>query len=138
MYNASVAATLGKIYGTLIPHMRKLEATLGRPLTTPLSDRDSTLLMVYLLEKGLSASTTQTYLSGAQWLALSQGKHRPPSQLDLSKTILKGHENLKRNLIRAFEEHTHRPVSIPLLQLLKYVASSFWRQTRMTSNASGR
>ena len=64
MYNASVAAASGKIYGAVIPHMRKLEAILGRPLTTPLSDKDSTLLMVYLLEKGLRAGTTQTYLQG--------------------------------------------------------------------------
>ena len=97
MYNASVAAALGRTYGAVIPHMRKLEATLDRPLTTPLSDKESTLLMVYLLEKGLSAGTTQTYLSGARWLALSQGEHGPPNQSDLSKMILKGHGSFKRN-----------------------------------------
>ena len=35
IFNASIAAVSGKIYRAIIPHMRMLEATLDRPLTTP-------------------------------------------------------------------------------------------------------
>ena len=64
MYNASVAANSSKVYGAVIPHMRKLEAVLGRTFTWPLSEQDSTLLLVYLLSKGFSADTVRKTFQG--------------------------------------------------------------------------
>ena len=47
MYNVSVAANSSKVYGAVIPHMRKLKAVLGRTFTWPLSEQDLTLLLLY-------------------------------------------------------------------------------------------
>ena len=66
MYNASVAANLSRIYGSVIPIMRKLEAEQGRTFTWPLSEQDSILLLVHLLSKGLSVDTVWSYLLGTR------------------------------------------------------------------------
>ena len=127
MFNASLAASSRKVYGSVIPHMRKLETELSRTFTWPLSEQDSNLLLAHMLSKGLSPDIIRTYLLGAQQIALAEGVPSPPSQSDLFKTMLKGYENLTRNPIKAVAEATHRPVSIPFLRLLGHVANNFWK-----------
>ena len=128
MFNASLAASLSKAYESVIPHIRKLETELGRTFTWPLSEQDSNLLLVNLMSKGLKSNTVRSYLAGTRRLALAKGVPTPPNQSELPKTILKGYENLTRNPVKAVAEATHRPVSIPFLQLLGHVANSFWKR----------
>ena len=127
MFNASLAASSCKAYESVIPHIRKLENDLGRIFTWPLPEQDSNLLLVHLLSKGLKSNTVRSYLAGTRRLALAKGCPTPPQQSDLSKTILRGYENLSRNPIKAVAEATHRPVSIPFLRLLGHAANKFWK-----------
>ena len=127
MFNASLATSSSKSYGSVIPHIRELETELGRTFKWPLGEQDSNLLLVHLLSKGLQPSTIRSYLAGTRRLALSKGVSTPPQQSDLSKTILKGYENLMRNPVKAVAEATHRPVSIPFLRLLGHAANKYWK-----------
>ena len=77
------------------------------------------------MSKGLRSDTIQSYLAGTRQLALAKGVPTPPNQSDLSKTILKGYENLTKNLVKAVAEATHRPISTPFLRLLGHAANRF-------------
>ena len=127
MFNASLAASSSKSYESVLPHIKKLEAELGRTFRWPLSEQDSNLILVHLLSKGLKPNTVRSYLAGARRLALAKGVPTPSHQSDLSKTILRGYENLSRDPIKAVSEATHRPVSIPFLRLLGHAANKFWK-----------
>ena len=127
MFNASIAEGTSKAYSSAAAHVARLEAELGRQFQWPLSAQDSNLLLVYLLSKGLKPNTVKSYLAGVRRLTLSHGVSSPPPQSDLSKSILKGYENISRNPIQAVADATHRPVSIPFLRLLGHSANKFWR-----------
>ena len=124
LFNASIASSTAKSYATVHSHISKLEHSLGRKLAWPLSGQDSNLLLVYLVDKGIQHTTVKNYLSGTRRLALAHGVMSPPPQTDLAKAIIKGHENLSRNPVKAVANSTHRPISIPLLRVLGHSANS--------------
>ena len=127
MFNASLAASSSKSYESVIPHIRRLETELGRTFKWPLAEQDFNLLLVHLLSKGLQPGTVRSYLAGARRIALAKGVPTPSHQSDLSKTILRGYENLMRNPVKAVAEAKHRPVSIPFLRLLGHAANKYWK-----------
>ena len=127
MFNASIAEGSSKAYSTAASHVTRLEAELGRQFLWPLSAQDSNLILVHLLSKGLKPNTVRSYLAGVRRLTLSHGVSNPPPQSDLSKSILKGYENMTRNPIQAVADATHRPVSIPFLRLLAHALNKYWR-----------
>ena len=60
-------------------------------------------------------------------MTIAMGFPYPEKAPDLTKTLLKGHENLSRDPVEAVAKATHRPVSIPLLRLLGHGLSKHWR-----------
>ena len=124
LFNASISSSTSKGYATVYSHISKLELELGRRLSCPLNGKDYNLLLVYLINKGIQPATVKTYLSGTRRLSLAHGVMSPPQQTDLAKAIIKGHENLSRNPVKAVSTSTHRPISIPLLRILGHTAYS--------------
>ena len=126
LFNASIASSTARTYSTTASHLTRLERTLGRSLTWPLSPQDYNLVVTYLADRGVKSSTVKQYLAGARRIALSKGVENPSPQSDLAKTLLKGYENLKRDPISAVASATHRPVTIPFLRLLGHATSKHW------------
>lgn len=124
LFNASIASSTAKNYATVYAHILKLEQELGRQLSWPLNGKEYNLILVYLINKGIQPATVRNYLSGTRRLSLAHGVMSPPQQTDLAKAIIKGHENLSRNPIKAVATSTHRPISVALLRVLGHTAFS--------------
>ena len=127
LFNASIAKSSAKTYGTAASHLAKLEAELGRTFDWPLSAQDSNLFLTYLINKKISPATVRSYLAGARRLALTKGVCTPPPQSDLAKSLLRGYENVTRNPVQAVARATHRPVTIPFLRILGHAIHKFWK-----------
>ena len=127
LFNASIAKSSAKTYGTAASHLAKLEAELGRTFDWPLSAQDSNLFLTYLIDKKISPATVRSYLAGARRLALTNGVSTPPPQSELAKSLLRGYENVTRNPVQAVARATHRPVTIPFLRILGHATNKFWK-----------
>ena len=66
-------------------------------------------------------------MSGTKRMAMARGVQSPAPQPELSKTILKGYENLQRNPVKSVLSANHRPVSIHFLRLLGHACNKFWK-----------
>ena len=126
-FNASIADSSAKSYNTACNHVHKLEDEIGRKFSWPLSEKDSNLIMMYLLEKGIQQKTVKTYLSGIRRMAFAKGVSNPDQTSSLGKVILQGYQNLNRNPIVAVKKNTHRPITIPFLRLLGHVIATRWK-----------
>ena len=127
MFNASIAESSAKSYSTAAAHLSRLEAELGRTFSWPLSSQDYNLFMTYLMDKNISPATVKSYLSATRRLALTKGVSTPAPQSDLTKSILRGYENVSRNPILAVAKATHRPVTIPFLRILGHATHKYWK-----------
>ena len=127
LFNASIARTTGKLHTTLASHVSHLEQELGRAIPFPLSPTDYNLLLTFLVSKKLNSNTVKSYMSGTKRMAMARGVQSPAPQPELSKTILKGYENLQRNPVKSVLSANHRPVSIHFLRLLGHACNKFWK-----------
>ena len=88
-------------------------------LTLPISQRQSTLFIAWLLKRNLSTSTLQTYISGIKTLHLVNGVTPPTIRTPALQHIITGKQNQEMIEKREGIKKTRLPMTQSTMKLLK-------------------
>ena len=91
----------------------------GEVLTLPISPRQTTLFVAWLLKRNLSSGTIQTYISGVKTLHLVKGVTPPEIRTPLLQHILGGKKNQELIDKREGLKKTRLPMTPPMMKILK-------------------
>ena len=91
----------------------------GYKMTFPLSDEKILVFISWLLSRGLSASTINSYLSGIRQAHISAGVFLPSLRSPMVNQILQGATNIDAVKKRYHTKPKRLPVTLTILNLLK-------------------
>ena len=91
----------------------------GYKMTFPLSDEKILVFISWLLSRGLSASTINSYLSGIRQAHISAGVFLPSLRSPMVNQILQGATNIDAVKKRYHTKPKRLPVTLTILKLLK-------------------
>ena len=124
-FSCSVSRNTMSNYATAVRHKLEAEAKLGRSFSLPMSNEERAFYTTFLIGKNVKKATIAGYLTAIRFYELSQGAQVPALNTELTKHLLKGHENLQRDPKKAVLDRQRRPITGSMLRLLGHsIASS--------------
>ena len=122
-FSCSVSRNTQSNYATALRHLQKVESTLGRKFSLPMTDSEKAYFTVYMMGKGVKKATISGYLSALRFYEMSQGVQKPNPNSDLTKQLLTGHGNFMRDPMAALERKQRRPITGNILKLIGHALS---------------
>ena len=83
-----------------------------------MTDEERNFYTTYLICTGVSKATISGYLTALRHYELASGVANPTKNSELSKQLMKGHENVPRNPSEAVTKKQRQPVTGLILKLL--------------------
>ena len=119
--NHSLAKKTWQSYKTASKHLKSCETETGIKINFPMSERDTTLFLSWLLvRRGVKASAADCYLSAVRQVHMVQGLPAPDLRQGVVKSIIKGGKNQDTTKERINGKRGRLPVTITILKLLKH------------------
>ena len=117
--NHAICRSTWSSYKTSAKMLDKCLTEHGEVLTLPISQRQTTLFIAWLLKRNLSTSTIQTYISGIKTLHLVQGVTPPTIRTPFLHHVLVGKQNQEMIKKREGVHRTRLPMTQASMKLLK-------------------
>lgn len=121
MANHSVTRHTWSSYATAEKMLNLCFGELGKSISLPLSQPDLIIFIAWLGNRGISASTINSYLSGIRLVHLTKGLETPILRSGLVNQLLAGKKNLDFGTINS--KPVRVPVTPTILRLLKLAIS---------------
>ena len=117
--NHSLAKSTWSSYRTSVKKLEEFSEETATPIGLPISDDTAIAFVAWLLSKGITASTVDTYLSGVRQWHLVSGTTPPLLRTPLISTVLKGKKNLDNIEKLTGRAKTRIPITPNLLKHMK-------------------
>ena len=131
--NHALAASTWSCYETALNQLSKCSTELEKNFTFPLSENDTLCFIGWLLQKGLSASTIESYLSGLRQCHIIEGFKDFSLRTPLVNQIVQGRKNQQavKKLVVGGKERL--PVTQNMMLLIKQdlKTSSLPKETKL-------
>ena len=119
MSNASLAKTTWSTYQTSLKNLQQFANETNTEITFPLPSETTLAYVGWLLNKGLSAATIDSYISGLMKSHMAAGINPPDLRTPLVTTAIKGKRNLDNSDKRAGRGHSRIPITPNILRHIK-------------------
>ena len=123
-FASSVSVRTQSCYNTSLNHLEKAEALLGRRFCNPPLESEIAYFVSYLIQRGLSKPTINSYMSGLRFVMMSRGSHSPTPPSSLTSQLLSGMVNIKKDAIKEATKCQRRPVTLNMIILLRHAIAT--------------
>ena len=117
--NHSLAVSTWSSYNTAARMLQKCELETGSSMGFPLAESQVLIFIAWMIERGLAASTMDSYLAGIRQTHLASGENLPLLRTPLIKQILEGKKHLDSIDKRLHLKPVRLPVTPDVMKLLK-------------------
>lgn len=119
-FASSVSTNTQQAYTTSFNHLARAETLLGRRFQTPPLKSEISFFTAYLIQRGLSKPTIQSYLSGLRFVSLSRGASSHTPQSDLTLQLMSGMANIQKDAVKEATKCRRRPITLNMLVLIQH------------------
>ena len=117
--NHSLAVSTWSSYNTAAKMLQKCEEETAKSMAFPLSENQVLIFVAWMIERGLAASTMDSYLAGIRQTHLASGVNLPVLRTPIIKQILDGKKHLDAIEKRLHLKPVRMPVTPDVMKLLK-------------------
>ena len=117
--NHSLAVSTWSSYNTAAKMLQRCGSETSTRMNFPLSENQVLVFIAWMIERGLAASTMESYMAGIRQTHLASGVCLPILRTPLIKQILEGKKHLDSISKRLQQKPVRLPVTPDIMKLLK-------------------